>query len=146
MKKQKSNAKRYTEQEESSPVCSSCHQEGHMSSRSKGCPNHKLTKQEQVLSLLGDNTTSVTRKIKLDTIPRPEYETLITNKVLVVSEYVRNIMIRAQLFVNYYVITHVDQAIDKNVFTQNFWYCTTQLVLGKSPKNTKALPSDFLDS
>ncbi|KAK9702028.1 hypothetical protein K7432_011431 [Basidiobolus ranarum] len=46
-KKQKTNAKRYTEPEESSPVCLSCHQEGHKSSRSKDCPNHKMTKQEQ---------------------------------------------------------------------------------------------------
>lgn len=54
-------------------------------------------------------------------------------------------MIRAQLFVNYYVLTHADQTIDKRAFMQNFWYCMTQLVSSKSPKNTKALPSDILD-
>jgi hypothetical protein len=126
-------------------VCSSCHGEGHKSSRSKGCPNHKLTKQEQIQSLLGDNTVSITRKIKLDTILRPEYKMSNTSKVLVVSEHVRNIMIRVQLFVKYYLILHANETVDKKVFTQNFSYCITQLVLRKAPKNTKALSDDCLN-
>lgn len=69
----------------------------------------------------------------------PEYKALLTTKLLIVSEHVRSIMMRAQLFTNYYVITHADQTIDKRVFTQDLWYCITQLVLSKSPKDTKAL-------
>jgi hypothetical protein len=109
-------------QESNEPVCSSCHQEGHKSSRSKACPNHKLTKTEEIQGFLGNHTTSVTRKINLDTILRPEYKTVILNKVQTVSEHVRNVMIRAQLFVNYYIITHSNQTVDKKLFTQNFWY------------------------
>ncbi|KAL0078744.1 hypothetical protein F4703DRAFT_1796831 [Phycomyces blakesleeanus] len=41
-----------------------------MSSRSTICPNHKLTKQEQVKNLLGDSPVTFTGKIKLDTILR----------------------------------------------------------------------------
>ncbi|ORE13202.1 hypothetical protein BCV71DRAFT_279022, partial [Rhizopus microsporus] len=69
------------------------------------------------------------KKIKLDTILMPEYKALLTTKLLIVSEHVRSIMMRAQLFTNYYVITHADQTIDKRVFTQDLWYCITQLVL-----------------
>jgi hypothetical protein len=143
VKKQKREAKRSNNDNQEDVVCKNCHGKGHTSSRSKECPNRKLTKQEQVQSLLG-NHTSITRKIKLDTILKPAYKTSITNKVRIVSEHVRNIMIRAQIFVNYYVITHANQTVDKKVYTQNFWYCITQLVLKKVPKNTKALPNDCL--
>ncbi|KAI8092170.1 uncharacterized protein B0P05DRAFT_462606 [Gilbertella persicaria] len=61
-----------------------------------------------------------------------------------VSDQICNIMIRAQLFVDYYIITYCDQAIDKRVFTQNFWHCIKQLVLKKIPKNRKVMSDDCL--
>lgn len=125
-------------------VCSSCHQEGHNSARSRQCTNYKPTKAEEIQALLGSNTISVTRKIKLETIVRPEYKAVFLDKVQKVSEHVRNIMIRSQLFVNYYIIINADQAIDDKVFSQNFWYAITQLVLKKKP-NSKHLPGNLME-
>lgn len=65
--------------------------------------------------LLGNHTTNVARKIKLDMILRPNYKALITSKVQTVFKHICNIMIRAQLFINYYVITHTDQTVDKKL-------------------------------
>lgn len=129
----------------SQSVCSSCHQSGHNSARSKDCPNYRQTKAEELKELLGNNPIAVTRKIKLDTIIRAEYKHVILTKIQTVSEQVRNIMIRAQLFVNYYIISHSNRIVDKKVFSQNFWYAITQLVLRKTP-NQKFLPSDCLNS
>lgn len=65
--------------------------------------------------LLGNHTTNVARKIKLDMILRPNYKALITSKVQTVFKHICNIMIRAQLLINYYVITHTDQTVDKKL-------------------------------
>ncbi|CEP17758.1 hypothetical protein [Parasitella parasitica] len=115
------------------------------SARSKACLNYKPSKAEELQALLGDNATSCTRKIKLETIIREQYKQAMLSKIQTVSEQVRNIMIRAQLFVNYYIISHSNSAVDKKVFTQNFWYAITQLVLQRAP-NQKSLPSDCLES
>lgn len=134
------------EEDPSQSICFSCNLPGHNSARSKACSNYKPTKAEELQVLLGDNATCCTRKIKLKTIIREEYKQVMSSKIQTVSEQVRNIMIRAQLFVNYYLISHSNnRAVDKKVFTQNFWYAITQLVLQKAP-NQKFLPSDCLES
>lgn len=125
-------------------VCSSCKLPGHNSARSKACTNYKPTKAEELRVLLGDNASSCTRKIKLETIIRDEYKQAITQKIQTVCEQVRSIMLRAQLFVNYYIISHSRSVVDKKVFSQNFWYAITQLILKKTP-NQKFLPSDCLE-
>ncbi|KAI7905599.1 uncharacterized protein BX663DRAFT_583697, partial [Cokeromyces recurvatus] len=85
------------------------------------------------------------RKIKLQTILREGYRSAITEKkITAVSNDIRNIIIRAQLFVNYYIVIHASQVVDMKVFSQNFWYCIAQLVLKKNPKNVKALPEDCI--
>ena len=124
-------------------VCSSCHQVGHNTARSRDCQNYKPTKSEELEHLMGGKPISFTRKIKLQTILRPEYQSVILEKVKRVCNHIRNIVIRAQLFVNYYIITHSENVVDKKVFSQNFWYCITQLVLKKKPTNIKVLPGDL---
>lgn len=126
-------------------ICSSCGRRGHRTARSKECPNYKPTKVEELQALLGDNVTTFTRKVRFEKIIREEYRNQILTKVKRVSDQLRNIMIRAQLFVNYYIITHSNTVVDKKVFSQNFWYAVTQLVLKIEP-NAKHLPSDLLDS
>ncbi|KAL0080026.1 CCHC-type zinc finger transcription factor [Phycomyces blakesleeanus] len=71
-------------------VCFNCHQSGHESSQSKECPNHNSSKQKEVQALLG-NYTSITKKIKLETILKPEYQTLFKEKVrqLLTKEFLR---------------------------------------------------------
>lgn len=126
-------------------TCSSCHSLGHKTTRSKECPNYKPTKAEELQALLGDNATTFTRKVRLDEIIREDYKDLMSTKIQTVSDQLRNIMIRAQLFVNYYIVTHSDNVVDKKVFSQIFWYAITQLVLQISP-NRKHMPSDCLES
>ncbi|KAI7899241.1 uncharacterized protein BX663DRAFT_441647 [Cokeromyces recurvatus] len=93
--------------------------------------------------LLGDYTI-ITRKIKLPTILREGYRSAITEKITAVSNEIRNIIIRAQLFVNYYIVIHASLVVDMKVFSQSFWYCIAQLVLKKNPENIKALPKDCI--
>lgn len=126
-------------------ICSNCGQPGHKTARSKECPNYKPTKAEELEALLGGNATTLTRKVRFEEIIREEYRDQIQTKVKRVSDQLRNIMIRAQLFVNYYIITHSNTVVDKKLFSQNFWYAVTQLVLDGKP-NAKHLPSDLLDS
>lgn len=54
-------------------------------------------------------------------------------------------MIRTQLFVKYYIILNSDSTVDKKLFSQNFWYARTQLVLKRKP-NAKHLPNNCLET
>lgn len=67
------------------------------------------------------NRKTTTVKTKLETILRPVYSN-VKDKIIKVSKDIRNILVRAQLFVNYYIMSHNGLAVDKKVFTQNFWY------------------------
>ncbi|CEG79169.1 hypothetical protein RMATCC62417_13666 [Rhizopus microsporus] len=91
------------------------------------------------------NRKTTTVKTKLETILRPAHRN-IKDKIIKVSKDIRNILIRAQLFVNYYIMNHNGLVVDKKVFTQNFWYSISQLVLGKTPTNKKSLPDDIFSS
>ncbi|ORE03747.1 hypothetical protein BCV72DRAFT_181144, partial [Rhizopus microsporus var. microsporus] len=67
-------------------------------------------------------------------------------KIIKVSKDIMNILVRAQLFVDYYIMSHNGLIVDKKVFTQNFWYSISQLVLDKTPTNKKSLPDDIFSS
>ncbi|KAI7870216.1 hypothetical protein BDF14DRAFT_156129 [Spinellus fusiger] len=94
-------------------------------------PPQKLTKAQQVSDLLGKRI-SVTRKIKLETILRPEYRTQLTNRIINMSSKLRDVMVRSQFFVNYYILCQNDQPVNNKIYTQNFWYSVPQLVLNKT--------------
>ncbi|ORE11917.1 hypothetical protein BCV72DRAFT_318120 [Rhizopus microsporus var. microsporus] len=144
-KKEKKKAKYdHNDEQEKDIVCTSCHQKGHKNAKSSLCPNRKLIKQEELQQLMGNRKTT-TVKTKLETILRPAHRN-IKDKIIKVSKDIRNILVRAQLFVNYYIMTHNGLVVDKKVFTQNFWYSISQLVLGKTPTNKKLLPGDIFSS
>ncbi|CEG76552.1 hypothetical protein RMATCC62417_11437 [Rhizopus microsporus] len=107
-------------------------------------PNRKLTKQEELQQLM-ENRKTTTVKAKLETILRPAHRN-IKDKIIKVSKDIRNILIRVQLFVNYYIMNHNGLVVDKKVFTQNFWYSISQLALGKTPTNKKSLPDDIFSN
>ncbi|KAI9256409.1 hypothetical protein EDC94DRAFT_565497 [Helicostylum pulchrum] len=116
---------------------------GHKITRSKKCPKHKESKAEEIKDFLGDST-SITRKIKFNTIVRDEYADDLEKIIISTSNHIRNILIRCQIFVNYYIIVNSNSAIDKRIFTQNFWYSICKLVLNQEVTNLKSLPDNIM--
>ncbi|RCH90129.1 hypothetical protein CU097_003497 [Rhizopus azygosporus] len=43
-------------------------------------------------------------------------------------------------------MSHNGLVVDKKVFTQDFWYSISQLILGKTPTNKKPFPADIFSS
>jgi hypothetical protein len=84
--------------------CSSCGEEGHKKSTSKLCKNYKLTVDETLKSKLGNNYGRFTRKLYLRSVIRPEYENILVPKIIALSSLIRNVIYRAQLFVNLYLV------------------------------------------
>ncbi|KAI7862865.1 hypothetical protein BDF14DRAFT_1735232, partial [Spinellus fusiger] len=110
--------------------CSSCGTEGHNTSRPPLCPHRKSTKIQQADDLLGKHI-SVTRKIKLETILRPEYRGQLTNRIINMSSKLRDVMVRSQIFVSYYILCQNDQPVSNKIYTQNSWYSMAQLLFIK---------------
>jgi hypothetical protein len=77
---------------------------GHGSARSKECANYKKTQQQALQEKLGFDYERYTRKIKFDTVVRPEYQPRFKNSLLRLNEFLREFIIKAQLFVNYCLI------------------------------------------
>lgn len=130
--------------EQVATLCKSCKVMGHSSARSPLCQNYKAPKEDQVRAIIGE-FTSVTRKIKLETILQQEYKSSLTETIRNVSSQVRQILFRCQLFVNHYIIEKGSFAISDKVFEQNFWYSCHQLVIGKEVSNKKSIPDDLID-
>ena len=110
------------------------------------------TKTDIIKDTLG-NSSLVTRKIKLSSILRPEYAETMEQKIIQSSGQIRHILLRAQLFLNYYVIRKANEAldgnnidlIDSNFFKQKMFYKLCSLVMGKTPKDLDSLPANMMN-
>ena len=81
----------------------------------KGRTKEPKTKTETdiIKNTLG-NSSIVTRKIKLSSILRPKYADIMQQKILQSSIQIRDILVRAQLFFNFYVIKKANEVLDSN--------------------------------
>ncbi|ORE06611.1 hypothetical protein BCV72DRAFT_328462 [Rhizopus microsporus var. microsporus] len=116
-------------------ICKSCGQMGHKSARSKECSNYKATLDEALKNELGDNYERFTRKVYLETVIRPEYKKSFTEKIVKLSAFIRNVLFRAQLFVNAYIVNNKDSTDLAVITQQNFWYAISQLIMGQKITN-----------
>jgi hypothetical protein len=55
---------------------------------------------------------------------------VIINKVKDISPFIREIIYKAQLFINYYVLHKCIDDIPNLIFTQNFWYSVCKVIFG----------------
>lgn len=94
---------------------------------------------------LGEGFQMFTRKIPLDNCVKEQYKSVLKNRILSASEDVRQLLFRAQLFVNHYILLHCNDNIPKCIFQQNFWYSMCQLINNKRITNSKDIPSGLLD-
>lgn len=110
-------------------VCAACGSPSHSSSRSRECPLHRLTIEEVIKIKYGNNAERFSRKIPLDNVVRPEFMPVLQNKIISLSSFLRNVIVRMQLFVNAYIIEHGQTAVPTYVYSQSFWYSVSQLVM-----------------
>ncbi len=96
---------------------------------------------------LGPNYKAYTRKLPLDQCVKSEYLAILKPRIVSACEYVRNVVLRSQLFVNFYIISLIkeDSPIPHAIFQQNFWYSIIQLVRNQSVTNSKSLLHGLLD-
>lgn len=81
--------------------------------------------QNRDVSLLYFYYYAFTQVLKATNAPKSE--------IIELCQDIRHVIIGAQIFVNYFILTHTNSSNDKltNVFKQNFWYFICQLVMGK---------------
>jgi hypothetical protein len=124
-----------------------CGSNDHRTARSKDCPFHKASKKEIAQDILGSKREQYVRKIPFDSLVRPQFKDHLKHMIIDLSSQVREIVIRVQIFVNYYIIHRVqdNQGIPTYVYSQNFFYSIAQLVTGFSITNSNSnMPSDIM--
>ncbi|CEP07343.1 hypothetical protein [Parasitella parasitica] len=147
IKQDKKDAKRPRTDGTRTPTCGNCGKEGHKSSRSPDCPRHILSKQETFLIHLGPNYKAYTRKLPFDQCIQRAYRAILKQRIVSACEYVRNVVIRSQLFVNFYIISlaNAGSPIPHAIYQQNFWYSIIQLVRNQRATNSTSLQHGLLD-
>jgi hypothetical protein len=93
----------------------------------------------------GTGFQSFTRKLPLDTYVKERYRSVLKDRILSASEDVRQLLFRAQMFVNYFIILHSNENIPGCNYRQSFWYSICQLVNNKRAKNSNVIPPGMLD-
>ncbi|MDR2285594.1 MAG: hypothetical protein LBE37_20445 [Sphingobacterium sp.] len=116
-------------------ICSSCHQSGHKSVRSRDCPNYKLKQSEFIEDKLGKGFQSYTRKLYLSSVVRQEHKEHFATKVINRSYFIRQVIFRSQLFVNHWIMSNSSMTNITSIFEQDFWYSIAQLIMGKGVTN-----------
>ncbi|GAA5794871.1 hypothetical protein HPULCUR_000219 [Helicostylum pulchrum] len=105
-------------------VCTSCKKTGHKSSRSSACKNHNINKKEILSMNLGKKYQPFTFKIPLDKCVKQEFLPRLKAFAISSSRDVREIVFRAQLFVNYYIVRRSNQQenndLPRCIFRQQF--------------------------
>ncbi|KAI9350458.1 hypothetical protein BD770DRAFT_429710 [Pilaira anomala] len=85
-------------------------------------------KQDKMLNLPDDNEQQ--RRRPGGGVIRTGYSDTFINKVKIISAFSREVIFKAQLFVNYYIITNCLTTIPNEIFTKNFWYSICMLIFG----------------
>lgn len=96
---------------------------------------------------LGPNYKTYTRKLPFDQCVQRAYQAILKPKIVSACEYVRNIVIRSQLFVNSYIISlaSLDKPVPHIIYEQNFWYSVIQLVRNQRVTNGNSLQHGLLE-
>ena len=88
------------------------------------------TINQRIYRIFGGQYEYYSIKIPLKSVIRPGYSDTFINKVKIISAFNREVIFKAQLFVNYYIITNCLTTIPNEIFTQNFWYSICMLIFG----------------
>jgi hypothetical protein len=98
---------------------------------------------------LGEKTEQYCRKIPLQSLARPHMLEKLRANVVTLCTHVREITVRTQVFVNWYILTRLEagQDVPNYIYSQNSFYSICQLVIGKSITSTNTkMPHDILSS
>lgn len=112
-------------------VCASCGQSGHANARAAACPDHRPNIKKKIRVVLGSQTEEFTRVVGYDSVVRNQYHDVLHDKIVELCAVIREIVIRAQVFVNGYIIDHAEHVISSYLYFQQFWYSVCQLVIGR---------------
>lgn len=138
-KKGKAEARKKRRQGEAStsrePVCTSCGLSGHSRATSLLCPNHQATLKERLKTMFPISYNRYTVSLTLKTFLRgsendPNKLERFQETIKRMSSFLRNVVYRAQLFINYYILSKSSnpQGLDKCIFEKNFWYRVCRVV------------------
>ncbi|KAI8081857.1 uncharacterized protein B0P05DRAFT_611449 [Gilbertella persicaria] len=97
-----------------------------------------------MLQNLGPNYTFYARKLPFQNCVKEEYQNILKQKITSCCSAIREIVFRAKLFVNWYLLKTPNESVFDGIFRQQFGYPVCQLVNNREPKNTKLLPQFFL--
>jgi hypothetical protein len=123
--------------------CPRCLSVDHRSSRSQECPYFTQSTKQMLNEKLGTNRETFARKSSFQVSVRPEFREGLLENVHFLSRALRAIVVKTQLFLNFYFIHH-EGSIAPYCFTQNFFYSVMQLVQGKQvTSNTDKCPPDI---
>ena len=125
--------------------CINCKSTGHKTSCSADYPRHILSKLEVMNQSLGTGSQSFVRKLPFHTCVKEQYRSVLKNRILSASEDARQLLFRAQMFVNYFIILHSNENVPGCIYRQPFWYSICQLVNNRRVTNSNMIPPGMLD-
>lgn len=113
-------------------TCKSCKEFGHASARSKQCRNYNFTINELIEQKMGPQyqryTVSLPLKSFIRTLNDDTFNATLS-RIQSLSLFVREVVFKAQLFINYYILQH-PQTLSNDFFQQNFWYSLCRVING----------------
>ncbi|CAO3622485.1 unnamed protein product [Mucor hiemalis] len=116
--------------------CKYCNGIDHKSRRSRKCPGHALSLNEQITARLGQ-TENYTVSLPLRSFLREQHRDAVTNRIIQQCQFQRELLFKTMLFMNYYIHRCVVDILPLEFFTQNFIYRMALLVHGSGDINTE---------
>lgn len=123
--------------------CRKCNGTDHSTARSPLCPYNILPKAKVLEQSLGTNYEAFTRKLPFDRCIKKEY-CHIKSSITETCAAVREIIFRAKVFINYYVLLNPTGQVASSIFKKNFWYSICQMINGQRITNQRDIPADLI--
>ncbi|KAI9487463.1 MAG: hypothetical protein EXX96DRAFT_473689, partial [Benjaminiella poitrasii] len=127
VKREKKLAKRKKVTDEKEVECKRCKMPGHSTARSPQCPFNILRKSKVMDQDLRQGYMAYTRKIPFDNCVHDAYMDILKTKIITMCRDIRHIILRAKIFVNFYVLQYPQENLLRGIFHQQFWYTVCQL-------------------
>jgi hypothetical protein len=103
------------------------------------------TKKDVLAEHLGPNYKSFTRKVPFDRCVKEQYAAPLKQRIISACEDVRQIILRAQVFVNYFALKNqTNPEAIKFLYRQNFWNTVCLLVNERRATTSTYIPKNLL--
>lgn len=88
--------------------------------------------KQRIIRIFNDQFEYFTFFIPLNSVVKPKFKDTLIKQVQAVSPFIREVILKVQMFLNYYILSKCTSSIPNVLLTQNFLYGMCSIIFAKT--------------